>query len=195
MIRRWSAAAALLGVAAIAAGCGSSNSNSGSSSSGSGASTMGTGSSNASGTSGSSSSRYSYGAGSQTSPSTSGAVAAAKIGTRQLSLGTVLVGPNGRTLYLFEKDKGPKSSCIGACAQGWPPLMSNGAPKAGTGVKASLLSTFKRPGGGRQVAYDGHPLYYFVQDRKPGQDTGEGLKAFGAEWYVLAPNGKKIDES
>jgi predicted lipoprotein with Yx(FWY)xxD motif len=117
------------------------------------------------------------------------------VSARHTSLGTVLVGPNGRTLYLFEKDKGGKSSCSGACASVWPPLTTSGTPKASGGVRSSLLGTTKRAGGVKQVTYKGHPLYYYVTDTKSGQTTGEGVKSFGAEWYVLATSGNKIDES
>ena len=43
------------------------------------------------------------------------------------------------------------------------------------------------------MTYNGHPLYYYVGDRKPGDATGEGPNQFGGEWYVLAANGSKID--
>src|SRR5262249_2042142 len=55
--------------------------------------------------------------------------------------GTFLVDSSGRSLYLFEADKSSTSTCNGACAAAWPPLTTDGAPTAGTGVKASLLGT------------------------------------------------------
>ena len=61
-------------------------------------------------------------------------------------------------------------------------------------MKASLLGTTKRSDGTTQVTYNKHPLYRFVQDKKPGDVTGEGSKAFGAEWYVVGTNGKKIEK-
>jgi predicted lipoprotein with Yx(FWY)xxD motif len=109
-------------------------------------------------------------------------------------LGTYLVDSKGRTLYLFEKDKTTKSTCYGACAKGWPPLLSSGKPKAAGAARATLLSTTKRRNGSREVTYNGHPLYYFVADKKAGDTKGQGLNAFGAKWYVLAPSGKKIDK-
>jgi|1186.fasta_scaffold87689_2 predicted lipoprotein with Yx(FWY)xxD motif len=109
--------------------------------------------------------------------------------------GTVLVDSSGRTLYLFEADKTPKSTCYGACASIWPPLLASGAPKAGAHVLASELGTTKRSDGKSEVTYNGHPLYYYVGDARPGQTKGQALDQFGAEWYVLAPSGKKIDES
>jgi predicted lipoprotein with Yx(FWY)xxD motif len=109
-------------------------------------------------------------------------------------LGKVLADGRGHTLYLFEKDKRSKSACSGPCAQAWPPLMTTGKPMAGAGVSASKLGTTTRAGGGKQVTYNGHPLYGFVKDTGPRQTHGEGLKAFGAEWYVLSAAGKAVEK-
>ena len=90
------------------------------------------------------------------------------------------------------KDKKNKSECSGACAAGWPPLITSGKPKAGKGAEAKLLGTTKR-NHGTQVTYNGHPLYRYAPDTKPGDVTGQGLNQFGAPWYVLAATGNKID--
>jgi len=106
-----------------------------------------------------------------------------------------VVDGRSRTLYLFQKDKNGKSACSGACATNWPPLLTKGKPKAIGGVKPSLLGTTKRSNGTTQVTYNKHPLYTFVLDKnKPGSTKGEGVDAFGAEWYVLGTNGKKIEK-
>jgi predicted lipoprotein with Yx(FWY)xxD motif len=107
-------------------------------------------------------------------------------------LGTILVDSNGITLYDFVKDKGTTSVCYGACAALWPPLLTTGKPVAGPGVHASLLGTTKRKDGKHEVTYGGHPLYYFVTDRKPGQTTGQGVNQFGGPWWVLSAAGKEI---
>jgi predicted lipoprotein with Yx(FWY)xxD motif len=120
---------------------------------------------------------------------------AATVKTRHTSLGTVLVDAKGRTLYLFEKDKTRKSTCSGQCAVNWPPVTTSGKPKAGGSASASKLGTTKRSDGSTQVTYNGHPLYLFIADKnKPGSVKGEGVDAFGAEWYVLGANGKKIEK-
>ena len=106
----------------------------------------------------------------------------------------MLVDAKGRTLYLFEADKATKSTCYGACAGVWPPLTASGAPKAGPHVVASELGTTKRTDGTTEVTYHGHPLYYYAGDAQPGDTKGQALNQFGAEWYVLAPSGSKIDE-
>jgi len=122
------------------------------------------------------------------SPTSSGA----RVDIAKTNLGRILVGSKGITLYDFPPDKGKVSVCYGACAALWPPLISDGKPVAGPGARASLLGTTKRKDGKLQVTYGGHPLYYFVTDRKPGQTTGQGLNQFGAPWWVISPAGKEI---
>jgi predicted lipoprotein with Yx(FWY)xxD motif len=107
-------------------------------------------------------------------------------------LGRILVDSKGITLYDFPPDKGTTSVCYGACAALWPPLLTHGTPLAGPGARTSLLGTTKRKDGKLQVTYRGHPLYYFVTDRKPGQTTGQGLNQFGGPWWVISPAGKEI---
>jgi predicted lipoprotein with Yx(FWY)xxD motif len=107
-------------------------------------------------------------------------------------LGKVLANSHGRTLYLFAKDKGGKSSCSGTCAQYWPPLLVHGKPSAGSGVKASLLGTVKRSDGKLQVTYHKHPLYTYAGDKSAGQANGQGVNASGAKWYVLSAAGSAI---
>jgi len=108
-------------------------------------------------------------------------------------VGRILVDEEGMTLYYFQKDqKGSgKSKCEGACAEAWPPLITEGEPEAMTGVKAAMLGTIEREDGTTQVTYAGWPLYTFVEDKKPGEDNGTDSKAFGAAWYPLHANGKK----
>ena len=107
-------------------------------------------------------------------------------------LGVILVDGSGRTLYLFEADKTPKSTCYGACANYWPPLLTNGAPLAGAGASAALLGTTKRTDGTTEVTYAGHPLYYVVTDHNPGDATGQGVNNFGAPWDVVGLDGNQI---
>ena len=107
--------------------------------------------------------------------------------------GKILVDAKGRSLYLFEQDKGMSSTCYGACASLWPPLTVSGSPKAGSGIVASKLGTTQRKDGKAEVTYNGHPLYYYAGDEKPGDTAGEGLNDFGAMWDVLSTTGKGID--
>jgi predicted lipoprotein with Yx(FWY)xxD motif len=115
------------------------------------------------------------------------------VAIRRTSLGDVLVDAQGRTLYLFEKDRGMTSRCSGTCASIWPQLTTTSKPTAGAGLSAVKVAVAKQPGGGREVTYAGHPLYTYAGDAKPGDTKGQGLAQFGAEWYVLSPDGHKID--
>jgi predicted lipoprotein with Yx(FWY)xxD motif len=114
--------------------------------------------------------------------------------TKTPDLGTVIVDSQGMTMYDFHKDKGTTSACYGACAEAWPPLLTGGKPKAMGGAESSLLGTTKRKDGTVQVTYNGHPLYGFVEDKKPGETNGNDVSAFGAEWYALEPDGEEPDD-
>ncbi|MGZ4297601.1 MAG: COG4315 family predicted lipoprotein [Solirubrobacteraceae bacterium] len=130
----------------------------------------------------------------QAAQSTASTTPAVLITTKQAKLGTILAyGPKRMTVYLFEADRGMQSNCAGACAHAWPPVI--GKPQAGGTAQASDLGTITRPGGTTQVTYKGHPLYLFIKDKDAGDAYGQGVKAFGADWYVLAPSGNKIDKS
>jgi predicted lipoprotein with Yx(FWY)xxD motif len=121
--------------------------------------------------------------------------AAAAVDAKKAGLGTILVDGKGMTLYLFEKDKGGRSACDGACASAWPPVLTTGKAMPGSGVEASLLGTTKRSDGTTQVTYNRWPLYYYVADKAPGDTTGQDIDAFGAEWYVLdAAKGTKLEK-
>jgi predicted lipoprotein with Yx(FWY)xxD motif len=116
----------------------------------------------------------------------------ATVKVAHIKLGRILVNSSGRTLYLFKKDTGHKSTCYGQCAEFWPPLKAGGKPKAGSGARASKLGTTRRRDGTRQVTYNGHPLYRFAQDTKPGETNGEGITAFGARWFAMSPAGTQV---
>ena len=131
-----------------------------------------------------------YGTGSPAPTQSAGAT----LSVRSSSLGQIMVDGNGKTLYLFEADKATQSTCSGACAQAWPPFTTAGSPRVSAGASQSLVGTTRRSDGTTQVTYAGHPLYFFINDTKPGDTTGEGSTAFGAGWDVLAPNGDKIEK-
>ena len=118
--------------------------------------------------------------------------AGTKVAIGKTGVGRILVDSKGISLYDFPPDKGTTSVCYGACAALWPPVLTHGKPVAGPGVRASLLGTTKRKDGKLEVTYNGHPLYYWVGDHKPGQTTGQGLNQFGGPWWVLSPAGREI---
>ena len=115
------------------------------------------------------------------------------IDVRSTPLGKILVDAKGRTLYLFEADEPNMSNCSGACLSVWPAFTSQGKPQAHGGALAAKIGTISTSNGKQQVTYDGHPLYYHAADQKPGDTNGQGLKQFGAAWYVLSTTGNKID--
>jgi predicted lipoprotein with Yx(FWY)xxD motif len=116
------------------------------------------------------------------------------VGAAALAPGTALVDGAGQTLYLFEADTAGMSTCTGACADVWPPLLAlGGMPNATGAVQASLLGDTQRADGTHQVTYNGHPLYYFAGDKGAGEAKGQDLHNFGGGWYVVTPAGDKID--
>jgi predicted lipoprotein with Yx(FWY)xxD motif len=124
-------------------------------------------------------------------PETAGGQAAT-VGVTNANLGKILVDSQGHTLYLFTRDTGTTSTCTGACAVNWPPLLITGKPSIGSGAAASKVSTITRTDGQAQVSYNGHPLYLFKGDGKPGNTNGEGLNAFGGNWFAISSAGTQI---
>lgn len=116
----------------------------------------------------------------------------ATISLRKTNLGLILVNARGHTLYLFAKDRNAKSACSGSCARFWPPLLSQGKPTAGPGVKRSLLATTRRSNGSFQVTYNRHPLYTYALDKRAGQTKGEGNSLFGAKWWAVSARGTAV---
>lgn len=97
-------------------------------------------------------------------------------------LGTILVDAEGFTLYTFDNDSGPTSSCTGGCASTWPPALTEASdPVAGPGVTGAL-GTSTHPSGGQQLTLDGMPLYRYSDDGAPGDANGDGV---GGVWHVV----------
>lgn len=168
-----------IAIALAVAGCGSSSDSTGSESGSGGGGLYGGGSAEKTET---------------TAPSPEATGAAVVTAASVPKLGMVIVDSEGMTLYDFHKDKGTTSSCYGACAQNWPPLTTEGDPQAGNGADAAKLGTTERKDGSTQVTYAGHPLYTFIQDRKPGEANGNDLDFFGGEWYALEPSGSEPED-
>jgi len=126
--------------------------------------------------------RYSSGRGSGASSSPAPAAGTSThvvVNVATMSLGRVLVGPNGLTLYTNGRDTATSSACTGDCATAWPPLLvaAGGKGTAGVGVTGKL-GTLRRPDGTTQVTYNGRPLYGWQNDAKPGDVTGQGIAGF-----------------
>ena len=92
----------------------------------------------------------------------------------------VLTNSRGLTLYWFAPDTATASRCYGTCAAYWPPVL--GKPSAGPGVTGAI-STITRSDGSVQATYDGRPLYTYVGDTGPGQDSGNNLDLNGGLWH------------
>ncbi len=104
-----------------------------------------------------------------------GSMSTAHMGAPAKMENGVLVGNNGMTLYVFDKDAGGKSACNGMCAANWPPYLATGGAHGDFGV-------ITRDDGKQQYAYKGKPLYYWVKDQKPGDKTGDGVNNV---WHVV----------
>lgn len=92
-----------------------------------------------------------------------------------------LIGPDGRTLYVFAKDVAGsgKSTCVDACAANWPPL-----GVAATAVPLGDYTIITRADGSKQWAFKGMPLYYYAKDTKSGDRLGDGV---GGNWKIAKP--------
>ncbi len=110
------------------------------------------------------------------------------------TLGEYLVDSQGMSLYLFEPDEQGESTCYDACAEAWPPFLTDGEPTAGEDeVDEALLGTIERDDGTTQVTYNDWPLYYFVRDEEPGDTMGHEVMGFGGEWYLVTPEGNPLE--
>lgn len=105
------------------------------------------------------------------------------------TLGEILVGDNGMTLYIFTQDQPNQSNCTAACLEFWPPLRTQGNPKLGPGLDPALVGSVALPDGSLIVTYNRMPLYYFYLDSQPGDAAGLGLE--GA-WFALTPGGSMV---
>jgi predicted lipoprotein with Yx(FWY)xxD motif len=167
--RSWRLSVGTLAFAAlVAAGCGSSSK---------------TASTAAGGAYGNGGSTTTTAAASTTAGAPAASAAAVSVATNATLGAPVLVGPNGHTLYLFEKDTGTTTACTGGCASAWPALKADGTPTGGTGVTAAKLSVANG-----QVVYNGHLLYYFAGDTAAGDAKGVGIPS----WFPVGADGNKI---
>jgi predicted lipoprotein with Yx(FWY)xxD motif len=112
-----------------------------------------------------------------------------RVSLRASQFGPVLFGGRARALYRFTRDNGRRSRCYGDCAVAWPPFIARGRPRAGEGVRQSLLGTVRRRNGARQVTYRGQPLYFYVDDPR-GEVLCNDVTEFGGVWYALDAKGR-----
>ncbi len=127
------------------------------------------------------------GSGAAVAPAGSG-VTITSAGSR---FGPILFDGEDRAIYYFDKEASAESECYGACAEAWPPVLTEGAPEAGGDADRALLGTTERDDGSTQVTYDGHPLYYYVDD-PPGEALCHDVDEFGGLWLVVEPDGAAV---
>jgi predicted lipoprotein with Yx(FWY)xxD motif len=112
------------------------------------------------------------------------------ISVRSSEYGRILFGPKRQAVYVFQRDRRNTTRCYGECAREWPPVYTQGKPRAGRGAKASLLGTIRRRDGRLQVSYAGRPLYYYAHEG-PGEVQCHNVNLNGGLWWVIGPNGKR----
>ena len=95
--------------------------------------------------------------------------------------GNIFTDGKGMTLYTYSKDTKDVSVCYGTCAVNWPPLLVDNDPKISSDLIATKFSVITRTDGGKQVAINGMPLYYWIKDVKPGDTSGHEV---GGVWFV-----------
>ncbi len=115
--------------------------------------------------------------------------ASVRVGDSQA--GPILVGPDGRTLYAFTKDSAGTSTCVGGCAEAWPPATVDGPVVVEGGADAALFTTVERSDGTTQLKAGSWPLYYFAGDTAPGQHNGQGS---GGSWFVVSQDGDLVEQ-
>jgi predicted lipoprotein with Yx(FWY)xxD motif len=106
---------------------------------------------------------------------------------KSATLGSMLVGYNGKTVYTFTKDKAASSSCYDQCAANWPPYIlgpEDNAQNVKLGVATEKVGTITRNDGSIQMTYEGHPLYFFVGDKAQGDTNGQNVNK---SWFVVKP--------
>lgn len=112
------------------------------------------------------------------------------IKTGDSQYGQVLFDGSDQAVYYFDKESSSKSECYGACAEAWPPVLTEGEPQASGRVQAGKLGTTQRDDGTTQVTYDGRPLYYY--DEPAGEVSCHNVDEFGGLWLAVQPNGQPV---
>jgi predicted lipoprotein with Yx(FWY)xxD motif len=103
----------------------------------------------------------------------------------------VMADQHGFTLYAFSADQQRRSQCRRNCTLRWRPVVSSGGkPQAGAGVNLPSIGSMLRDDGSFQVTFNDLPLYYFVDDKNPGDENGDGRDEFGGHWQDDPPVNK-----
>jgi predicted lipoprotein with Yx(FWY)xxD motif len=113
--------------------------------------------------------------------------AADGVSTASTDLGTVLVDPDGMTVYVFLNDTAGESTCYDSCAGTWPAVPGDAA--ISSDLDSALFGTTTRTDGTEQLTVDGQPLYRYAPDASPGDTGGQGV---GDVWFVVGSDGAII---
>lgn len=115
------------------------------------------------------------------------------LATSITELGEIIVGEDGRTVYVFTKDQKDSgvSSCTDTCLENWPPVVVGGEPTVSEDITATI-ATIDMPNGQKQVTVDGMPVYYWHEDKNPGEVKGQGV---GNVWYAISSDGTMVSKS
>ncbi|MFN0115681.1 MAG: hypothetical protein ACKVPY_13485 [Paracoccaceae bacterium] len=98
--------------------------------------------------------------------------------------GKILTDTSGMTLYTFDKDQGGMSACYDDCAKAWPPLLA----AADAVPDDKDFGIVERTDGTKQWTFYGKPLYLWMQDKAPGDVTGDGVKGV---WHAAEATGEE----
>ena len=116
------------------------------------------------------------------------------ITTGNSDFGPILFDSRNQAIYIWEVETTSTPECYGECAQAWPPVLTDGAPAATGAALPNLLGTTTRTDGSTQVTYNGHPLYYYV-DEGPGEVKCHNVATHGGLWWVVQPDGSPAPAS
>jgi predicted lipoprotein with Yx(FWY)xxD motif len=112
-----------------------------------------------------------------------------RINVRPSAYGPMLFDARGQAIYLFDRETTRKPRCHDACAEAWPPVLTDGEPVATGATRRGMLGTTRRLDGAMQVTYGGHPLYFYAHE-KPGQVLCHDIEEYGGLWLVVTPVGE-----
>ena len=116
-----------------------------------------------------------------------GTAAGDSISTASTDLGTVLVDPDGFTVYVFLNDTDGESTCYDSCAATWPAVPGDTA--ISSDLDSAMFGTSTRTDGTEQLTVNGQPLYRYSPDANPGDTGGQGI---GDVWFVVGSDGATI---
>jgi predicted lipoprotein with Yx(FWY)xxD motif len=109
---------------------------------------------------------------------------------RDSQFGPMLFDSNRQAIYVFERDRRNETVCYGDCAEAWPPVVTEGPPRAGKGLRAALVGAIRRRDGRMQVTYAGKPLYFYAHEG-PGVVLCHNVNLNGGFWWAIGADGSR----